>query len=834
MANALTDFKETIILPLLLDSGYITTAFQSYDFKPKGDKWVTPRHTDGTTSHDRDQSYIYKNGDTLCDQNGGRIGLIDLYMRENGQDYTTALRSLAKLCGVEDKFPTYDSKNESESRRIQENRQNALDRFIKNLWSGRDEARKVLDFLHARQWTDEDIKRAELGLITPDLRSDLPDAQYYYLNPKGDGVVIGETHLLTIPYRTGSRITGFKFRNLLSKEETVSTFGSDSRYRNSIGLAKNEGLFGMGIGVKEAIIVEGELDALHAKVKGARGVVATTGGTITEAQAQDAIRRGVRRFTLLFDMDERGQGFISSALDTLDAMGAEVYVSSISESKDTDEYLRDHTIEEWESEVSRNSIASYVYRYEQIERKYIDLCQSQGGELLDKQSIDFFSEVEKIFYTPYLLSYPHLRERVFARVEAQAPDLQIDPTEFRKWINNSAERQAQAQREREIKESLSRQAQLLKDGKTEEALALMKETAEAQEDKVASRTLAPLLHDDIDETLSSMRNKPKGIYTNFVLGKDKYNLDYRLYLPSGGITTIAALTGHGKSKMLMSLALDALSEEADGTILYITFEENKQSVIRQMINAYADLDLTDNRGKHGNLQTIGEYFSTGSTQYMRVATIEPFKQKVEEFKSMYRQGRIKVIRPTDNYSTTLLSLLRYALSELGKIRGIFIDYAQELYLPDAKAKIRTDELKQIMVSLDQFAQETDLPVVMGAQLRAQTKSPSSFTNQDIADSAWIGNKSSEVVLLWSNKEKAKGENGDKETEKINKDYPDLRLGEGGRILAVLTKSRQTQTGIYAVLDINGNTGRIKGNRQEETSSTDSPLYAPPKREPLPF
>ena len=78
MANALTEFKEKEILPRLLRNGYIATAFPSYDFRDKGDKWISPRHVNGESSSDRDQSYIYKNGNALIDQNGDRISIIDL------------------------------------------------------------------------------------------------------------------------------------------------------------------------------------------------------------------------------------------------------------------------------------------------------------------------------------------------------------------------------------------------------------------------------------------------------------------------------------------------------------------------------------------------------------------------------------------------------------------------------------------------------------------------------------------------------------------------------------------------------------------------------------
>lgn len=163
----------------------------------------------------------------------------------------------------------------------------------------------------------EEIKKAELGLITTSIRLSLPDGDSYKgveKNASGETIGgVGTTHLLTIPYRNGSRLLGFKFRNLLSKKETIAQFGKDCRYRNSLGLTKSIGLFGIGIGVKDVVIVESELDALHAKVMGSDNVVATTGGKATETQIADAKKRGVEKFTLLFDNDERGRSLTTAS-----------------------------------------------------------------------------------------------------------------------------------------------------------------------------------------------------------------------------------------------------------------------------------------------------------------------------------------------------------------------------------------------------------------------------------------------------------------------------------------------------------------------------------------
>ena len=156
MANALTEFKEREILPRLLQDGYITTALPRYGFKERGSKWVTPYHVSGDRSNSSpDQSYIYKNGNSLHDQNGDKLSIVDLYMRETGQDYPTALRSLADLCGVGHLFPEFDSEEARAYKETQDKREEANSRFVSALWSGTPEANRVLDYLRSCRWTDE-------------------------------------------------------------------------------------------------------------------------------------------------------------------------------------------------------------------------------------------------------------------------------------------------------------------------------------------------------------------------------------------------------------------------------------------------------------------------------------------------------------------------------------------------------------------------------------------------------------------------------------------------------------------------------------------------------
>lgn len=146
-----------------------------------------------------------------------------------------------------------------------------------------------------------------------------------------------------------------------------------------------------------------------------------------------------------------------------------------------------------------------------------------------------------------------------------------------------------------------------------------------------------------------------------------------------------------------------------------------------------------------------------------------------------------------------------------RIKAIFIDYVQEIYIENTRYQ-RPDELKEVMVELDLLTQRYSVPVVLAAQLNATSaETPLALTNQCIADSYWIARKSGEIVIVWSSKEGCKKDQDNKMTEKIKALIPDFNLGEAGQLYMVYTKSRTAPTGITAILDINGNTGHIKGN-----------------------
>ena len=137
-----------------------------------------------------------------------------------------------------------------------------------------------------------------------------------------------------------------------------------------------------------------------------------------------------------------------------------------------------------------------------------------------------------------------------------------------------------------------------------------------------------------------------------------------------------------------------------------------------------------------------------------------------------------------------------------------------------------------MVRLDATAQSTNIPVIIAAQLKRETNSPLDLYNQYIADSGWIERKASEILLMWSNKEKCKGEGTEKTLKRVKEEIDEdlgekILLGSGGKLYLKLTKSRVIPSGSHAIIPINGNTGRVgEPKKRGEATQQEMIFFSP--------
>ena len=847
MAAISTKYLNEVVYPKLWDE--IGSLFPEMGFKLVRGKWISPKKLDGSDPKEptRSKTQVRPENPSYAFESGeDPVSLIDLYQNHNNKTYWEALEDFCKKVNVP--LPTTKSEEErkaekeiADQRAISFSRQQIA--LLKHEEPG---ALAVWEYLTKdRGYSPELIKEMWLGYASPEEAKTLEEKGKVGINCRV------EDFPLSIPYLSGGQIMGFCFRYI--SEEAKAKYGN-KKYRktNSLTGMEKENPFGLlsntlnkGTNKKAGVIlVEGELDALHAIAVGIENVIATSGGKIEPETVEVLKKKGYKEINIILDTDGKGQDFTRDSIEVIHKAGLNSYVVTLPEGKDLDEYLVKHSVEELKELINKANHGSLYLFWKEAEAFL-------KTEQTDKDTDNFLTKVIDIASREI---DPLKSSQILQTLKDKVLDqMGVNLDEIKKGIELKV---AQQRREEENKRlttateaELKKASALLTEGKPAEAAAKVRKAEDILQNVEDREKYAKLLQDNTDELYESYKVAPKSLSTNIQL----YTRDktvYPLIFPSGAISIIGACTGHGKSKLLQSIALDALEQPEKGMILYLTYEESEANVNIQFLNSYANIEVTKKNasGNRGNLQTIREHLSNGEYNYFLKSKkydpttgrlikdnswiIPAFHKKEEEWKEIRKSGKIRLIKPEDNTLGLLKGIINYALQNppLGlPIRAVFVDYVQELYLEDKdKTYGRVDELKKIMVDIDILAQEANIPIIMGAQLNRDTKNLKNLCNQVISDSGWIERKASEILLIWSSKEKGEALT-EKDLEelgavkKTDRGWETMKLGTDGELYLKLTKSRNIPTNTTAVLSINGNTGRVTGNAERRITAEEQSL-----------
>lgn len=831
----ITEFINEKVYPAMWDE--IGSLFPEMGFKLVTGKWRSPKKLDGTDpkTPNRSKTIISPSFPSRALESGeGSIDLITLYMNLNNKPFWEALEAICKKLNLE--IPTSkDEEKWKEYRELREQRALSYDRQKRALFSP--DGAAVLQYLkEVRGYSEELIKDMGLGYISPDEAKTLEEKGKVGMTCKA------EDFPLSMPYFANGMVEGFNFRYISEEQIRKSYPDGTGKYRKTRSLngIENKHPFGLisntlykGANRKAGIVVvEGELDALHAIALGLENVIATSGGKLVPETIATIRKKGYKEITLILDTDGKGQQFTRESIENIHQAGLNSYVATLPDAKDVDEYLGKHSIDELRQLIDTAQHGSLYLFWKEAEA-FLKTQQT------DKDTDRFLESVIEIASKE---ADPIKSSQILQTLKDKVLDqMGVNLDEIKKGI---ALKVAEQRREEENKRlsaateaELKKASALLTEGKPAEAAAKVRKAEDILQNVEDREKFAKLLQDNTDELYESYKIAPKSLTTNIQLfTRDR--TAYPLIFPSGAISIIGAITGHGKSKLLQSIALDAIEQPEKGMILYLTYEESEGNVNIQFLNAYANIEVTKKNfsGNRGNLQTIREHLSNGLYKFFKkdrkvdergrvlydyTQIIPTFQKKEEEWKEIRKAGKIRLIKPEDNTLGLLKGIIGYALQNppLGlPIRAVFVDYVQELYLEEKdKTYGRTDELKKIMVDIDILAQEANIPIIMGAQLNRDTKSIKHLFNQIISDSGWIERKASEILLIWSSKEKGTEEVTEKDLQELgavrmtDKGLKTIELGKDGELFLKLTKSRNIPTNTTTVLEINGNTGRVKGN-----------------------
>ena len=782
---------------------HIPSIFPDMDFKLIGNKWQSNKHYDGTegTEYKRDRSVRTSTKPNGIWDNTRQEAkeIFALYKEQNNLTTWEAVTRLCAIVGIPEPETTQEAK---ENYRRSEERRNALEESAKRQMTAlyTPEGASTLNYLHSRGWTDEEIEKAELGY------SSVNEA-HTIVNQDG----IGTDYTLSIPLRSGGRIYGFKFRTINAQVP------QNRKYVYLTGTTKRDNLFNLTGILQEngsIVVVEGELDALHAQVRGINGVVATGGGKLTEELLQAATGRGIKRITLLFDKDEKGEEFIKDSISVAWGKRISVLVATYPDETlpdgtkihDTDEYLRAHTPDELKSLIENAKTAS-IYLLESLVSKAI---QENGGMDVIKDAVER-DLTRRVISLANSIPDQTERDIVFLSYSkiidgAISEDALKAVADEERAIDDSLRKKQQAT------EASNKAASLLKDGKVDEALSVMGEAYASLKKIGAKQKYSSLLALPSESSLfNRMKNKQGELPTLYEFEHPTTHEKERFTLPTGAITFIVAPTSHGKSTLLQNIALQIAKAEGEGTTLYFTFEEDADSVTLQLINKYIGEELCKNYSSShsNNLRAITHYYMTGEDKYIAKDKLSIFHQKLNTFTdSLYNSGKLRLFYE-DYDSTELIEAIRYIHSQT-KVKAVFIDYIQ-LLSKNGNRKQRTEELKDICKDLKDLCIETQLPIVVAAQANREVTSPLEMHSQKIAEAADLERIANKILFIWnSNFAAQKSKDSSKEIEAFEK-RTGIKLGNGGKIYAKLTKNRGGVVNIEATLDYNGNTGVMKPN-----------------------
>ena len=792
MSN-ITDWIKYELYPLLFES--IDRALPEHNFKSYSGGWRSKTYLTGEAHKSRgDKTVVTKKAPGLILEQGGEVlSLVDYVIKRDNIDFIQAVKTLAEVVNLE--MPKGDLSTEDYQKlKDQATILEYCNSYFIYCLEKSTKAEEVRAYLTSRGYSSEDVKAMELGYI-PDQNK----LNKYLLN-KGysqsliDEVVklnkgIGSTHSLTIPYRSGGSLKGFKFR----------TIGDTTpKYFNSSGMDKIGGFFNLlGVtGDKDIVIVEGELDSLSATVKGVNNVVATGGSSINSDQVKDAIKRGAKSFTLCLDTEPGKEEItakrVTSAIEVILGEGVNrVYIVTLPDlgggKTDPDRLITESGVDKFKTAIAQ-ALPYYEYKLDEVLNKYSKI-EEETGLLTSKDKDNLLDEIvtiastlsplDKDQFTKAFTSYEPIRE------------LGITEESLAITVDRLTSTRAKETQAKDFKRLLSEATKLQDKGDVNKALELLDSKVKEVKLKDKTTEFSSLLKTITEDELRDRQvNKPESLNSGLSIGGEA------LLLPSGAISVFTAPTSHGKTTFLINLALNVAQEYKDKETYLFSYEEDSDSVLINTLNTFMNEELSGN-----NRTTLKNYFAGDNNRTLS-------GKKDQFFKELIDTKRLNIHYSNYN-SDTLIEAIRY-LHKHAKPGAIFIDYIQLLNLPEGKYKTysRQEEIKEICIALKDIAVETGLPIILGAQFNRTVTNPLHLHPTKIGEAGDIERIANLIVGFWNNNMPTIASEG--ELSEIS------RLGcTPNTIYTKVLKNRGGRVGLEEVLSFNGNTGNISNQSKQE-------------------
>lgn len=302
--------------------------------------------------------------------------------------------------------------------------------------------------------------------------------------------------------------------------------------------------------------------------------------------------------------------------------------------------------------------------------------------------------------------------------------------------------------------------------------------------------------------IDEIRNTSPGLRVGLKIG------EIDLELPGGAITILAGPTSHGKTTLLINLALGTLKQNPSKSVYFFTYEESMSSIASLFLNSFMEKEISKN-----NRRSIESFFREGNCKHVKEEKRQSFlSDKKVFFESLMDSGRLN-IHYSEMTAEELCQAIKYLKKNKEDLGAVFIDYMQLLNLLDNGRLSRQEQLKHVCLMLKDCAVETGLPIILGAQFNRQVTCEADLSPIYISEAGDIERIASVILGFWNrnflgfSREGNKTKNGTVITEPRNE------------IFIEVLKGRKIGVGHQCILSFRGNEGRIENRLQDSLATT---------------
>lgn len=685
------------------------------------------------------EAFIYKTGTRIIcnrrDKCGFNQSLWDYIQSSKRLSNQETLRELARLAGY-----TLPELEPEAIERLEQARAQAeawgitFAIFSARLWFA-EKGQPVRDYLRARGYSGEEIPGTDFGLFTSieDLTSQLKrigvkEAQAEpILRAFGN---IPKTHRLAIPYRDpGGHIKGYILR---TTEKDV-----EPKYLYTLGL-RRDAPFNLewARGHSELIVVEGYFDAIAIREKARlENVVALGDASLSETKLDQTLNYGARVFILALDNDKAGAEGTERALGLLRKRGLRAYVLTLPDGiKDPDELIRTRGPEAFK-ELYQNPGSGAWWKAGRILARH-DTGTDKGRDLALDEALAYEDGLQD-----------PIDSKDFLDVITRGLGLSLELLENR--LRTYKEKLAQEDLRKGYQELFKKGPELLEAEGLERLREYTEEKTRELQAKAVTRTLdlyrLENLHEDIAQTRPGLKT-----------GYDSLN---RLFLiPQEAITIIGARPSHGKTTLLMNLALNMTGLYPDRSFFFFSYEESRKQVGLKLLNILSG-EVID---KTQNVRALEDYLRSDG----------PARTGIEAGKAKFRElteSKRLWIMDDPFYVDELADTLAW-LKERYDVGAVFVDYLQKIKIK-SRYPSRQVELQRISERILETAKGLSIPIILGTQLGRDPQHSDKVRLDDLKEAGGIEQDANLVLGLFNPAMEKAQDTG----EPIKRDEIDLKV-----------------------------------------------------------